>query len=339
MNASVISTDLFRIKVSTESDPPGSATETPHQRVFRLVSERRYEEAARLAKPLIDADRASGFFIRDGTTEMRRARDWLSGEIDDARHAPTSGFHRITPQRAQALLEANADNRYINSAALAERMRDVAEGRWEENGQSIIVSKCGFLNDGQHRMWAVLLTGLGIRSNVAFGLKRETRNTVDMGAVRTGADRLKFDGVNSAAAKAAVARLAFQMLNGRAPSRLEEQEYYHNNRVLMDLACDVVTGVVRGTSPTAFRVAAFYLLLNKTPADDIKQFFADVKNGNKSRTRGCAAFSLREALTTYKVKLPRDQWARSAVWHFCYWTAGRSSAKLLDPAVLSIPAV
>lgn len=339
MSASVISTELFGIKAAVESGPPAPPTETPHQRVFRLVSERRYEEAARLAKPLIDADKIAGFLIHDGTTEMRRAREWLSGEIDDARHAPASGFHRITPQRAQALLEANADNRYIHWASLTERMRDIAEGRWEENGQSIIVSKCGYLNDGQHRMWAVLLTGIGVRSNIAFGLKRETRNTVDIGWTRTGADRLKFDGVNSPAHKAALARLAFQLLNGRQPSRLEEQEYYHNNRVLLDRAFETVTGSVKGANLTAFRVASYYLLLNKIGADDIKEFFHAVKVASKSRSRGCAAFSLREAITTDKAKLSREQWVRSAVWHFTYWAAGKSSAKLLRPDTLSIPVV
>lgn len=338
MNASVVSIDRFGAGQSSNGGEQKPAPETAHQRVIRFVGERRYEDGARLAKALIDAGKVSGFYVHDGTTEMRRARDWLNGEVAGARSAPTSGFHRITPERAQALLEANVDNRYINSTALAERMRDIVEGRWEENGQSLIVSRDGELNDGQHRLWSILLTSKGFRSNIAFGVKRETRNTVDMGAVRTGADRLKFDGVNSAAAKAALSKLAFQIINGRSPSKLEEQEYYHNNRVLLERAHDAVTGSVKGANLTAFRTAAFFLLLNEVLADDIKAFFDAVRVARKSRARGCAAFSLREAITTEKTKLSRDQWVRSTVWHYCYWAAGKSSAKLLRPDTLSIPA-
>jgi len=72
----------------------------------------------------------------------------------------------ITPEMAEKLLENNSHNRKLNIRRLNKFKRDIINGMWLYNGESIIVSKTGKLIDGQHRLVAVVETGIPIETNL-----------------------------------------------------------------------------------------------------------------------------------------------------------------------------
>jgi hypothetical protein len=135
---------------------------------------------------------------------------WLERSIAQGADVVFSEFHELTPDVAAELLNRNSGNRLINQAKLSGYTADVAAGNWAENGEPIIISKCGQLNDGQHRCLAVVAAGKSIVTNFVFGVERETRTTVDQGFGRTVGGRLHMAGVPNANQAAAVAGYLWQ---------------------------------------------------------------------------------------------------------------------------------
>jgi hypothetical protein len=130
------------------------------------------------------------------TTPEARAAAWLALQL---RRMETDGVFTetvtVTPELARLLLASNPANRAVYKAKVEEYAAAILRGDWDLNGEPIIVSDTGELNDGQHRLNAVVLSGVSIRSIFVFGVSRASRNTVDLGAKRTAGDILGMSGV------------------------------------------------------------------------------------------------------------------------------------------------
>jgi hypothetical protein len=94
----------------------------------------------------------------------------------------------ITPAKAAELLEANTCNRTIRMAKVAEYANEMAAGRWAESGQGIIMLDDGSLGDGQHRLLAVIKSGVTITIPVVYDVSLDAMGAIDVGAKRSIAD-------------------------------------------------------------------------------------------------------------------------------------------------------
>jgi len=130
---------------------------------------------------------------------------WLFDAMEKGRHEFASYVVIMTPEVAALLLERNEGNRTMNYRNLTQLKADINAGSWAFNGEPIIVSRDGLLNDGQHRLTAIVETGVSVPLLVCFGLDRESRKTVDQGAKRDAGDILALDGVRNARTSAAIA--------------------------------------------------------------------------------------------------------------------------------------
>lgn len=75
--------------------------------------------------------------------------------------------------------------------------RQIADGHWRFNGDTIKVSDDGEVLDGQHRLWAVVETQKGIDTIVVYGIAREAFATIDtVRKQRSGGDTLSLLGVD-----------------------------------------------------------------------------------------------------------------------------------------------
>lgn len=142
--------------------------------------------------------------------EKQRMKDWLAERIENAKGEPLTEVVTLTPILARLLLEKNEQNRPVSSVALGRFKRDISEGRWQFNGEPIILSKDGLLNDGQHRCTAVGETGKSIRIVMVFGAPRESRMTLDQGVMRTVGHYLGMQGFTDPNRVAAVAGMVWQ---------------------------------------------------------------------------------------------------------------------------------
>lgn len=100
----------------------------------------------------------------------------------------------LTPALAALLLDRNTENRRINQRLVDTFAIDIGGGRWSLNGEPIVISDTGELNDGQHRCQAVVDTGRSIETVMVIGVSRDSRSTLDQGRARSIGDYLGMDG-------------------------------------------------------------------------------------------------------------------------------------------------
>lgn len=76
----------------------------------------------------------------------------------------------VDPEKARAWLQKNAKNRKIRYWHVDRLAKVMLDGKWSLNGQTISFSSDGTLLDGQHRLLAVVQSGVTIQTVVSFGV-------------------------------------------------------------------------------------------------------------------------------------------------------------------------
>jgi hypothetical protein len=111
-----------------------------------------------------------------------------------------TGWNKITPEIAINLLRRNKPgaNRWIDPATVYYYAQQMARDDWKETGQGILVDKEGWLLDGQHRLYALLISGTAITSFVVTDVKPAPNLFVyiDNARTRTAATALQTKGFN-----------------------------------------------------------------------------------------------------------------------------------------------
>lgn len=120
---------------------------------------------------------------------------------------PFGAVMTITPEMAFYLLSKNLGNRKLRAAKMKQFSSDIRAGRWAFNGEPIIISVDGQLNDGQHRLAAIIDADREVVTSVMFGVDRASRFTLDQGAPRGAGDHLGVMGVSNPNETAKAARL------------------------------------------------------------------------------------------------------------------------------------
>lgn len=150
---------------------------------------------------------------KKGVDLTHRDLSWFSQRVEKGRQGLYSEIVTITPDIARRLLEMNHDNRRLNERTIRDVARDIANGRWKLNGETIIISTDGELNDGQNRLSAVVRADKPIQSIVVFGADRKSRETVDMGRSRSPAQFLGMRGIANSLRLSSAARLQLSFLD------------------------------------------------------------------------------------------------------------------------------
>ena len=136
--------------------------------------------------------------------------------MSDADQTPVSTrVTRITPGRTRALLASNTFNRPLVKRRVAQYAEDMRRGRWQLNGEPIIVSAQGLLLDGQHRLHAVVESGATVQLLVVRGVAQEAFAGIDTGGKRSAAVMLGLQGERNASTLAAAATLLWQHRHGK----------------------------------------------------------------------------------------------------------------------------
>lgn len=243
--------------------------------------------------------------------------------------SPFSEIMMITPERAKLLLERNTNNRTVNHNLVKTIASDIASGRWMLNGESVIISKDGELNDGQHRLLAVVLSQKPIQTLVFFGAERESRITVDMGKPRTVANLLSMDNITNCNNAAAITRLYVQYRNNRfqnggssnstATKQHIREEYFANQEkiegALRDIGSQKFTNMV-GVTP----MCVAYMAIGDVNTENRQDFFYKLIFGESIKA-GNPILKAREHLIDLKHRKATAQQRMEAI--FRYWNQWR----------------
>jgi hypothetical protein len=235
----------------------------------------------------------------------------------------------ITPEwAASTLVEKNAGNRAMNQRHVQSLAREIKMGRWKVNGDTICVNGTRLI-DGQHRLAAVVMSGMPIQSFVIDGLPCDVFDTKDVGKRRSPGDTLSVRGEKNACRLAA----ALQMIDKYMTGRADKLVGYSNTdiEVLLEKypgARDSLqtSARKRGLVPPSVLDACHYLFSQKDPelADD---FVEKVERG-AGLVEGSPWYLLRERLVGNS--LSKAKLSRGYVMALCIkaWNCARTGTTL-----------
>ncbi len=120
----------------------------------------------------------------------------------------------IDAAAAQRLLSTNTGNRNVSQRRVSQLAAQMRDGHFENTGEAIIVSDEGILNNGQHRLLAVIDADASIDMDVRFGIPRRVFVKTDTGAARGPADVLSIRGVQNGSQISTALRLLLAYEHG-----------------------------------------------------------------------------------------------------------------------------
>lgn len=184
------------------------------------------------------------------------------------------------------MLAANVENqRAVSRRNLTKISECIRDGKFVLNGESIIISETGRLMNGQHRILAVINTGIGIWSVVVEGIPDAYFATIDSGKSRSFGDVLHIAGAeNTTVLAATVQRLAEYLKDERGVGTampISHSELMQTRDICRGLdehcrACGTA-GLKRVVAPS--RIAWLHYLVHKECCDLVGDFFDKLASG------------------------------------------------------------
>lgn len=218
----------------------------------------------------------------------------------------------VTPEIAAFMLEGNNRNRPAKARHVEILAKEMTEGRFKYNGDTIRIDRNGNLLDGQHRLMAVVKSGTTHLMTIVSGLDPEAFLTIDQGTRRTNADML---GVASPELKnvshlASASRL-LSMMEDRKMDGAKRGNAVRNDRIIavcQENASLLQDGLKYGFRPhlrkliPAAQSAAVFAHFSKENHSMTVEFFEDV---SKPMPELEISSLLRNQLTDNKIGVKR----------------------------------
>jgi hypothetical protein len=234
----------------------------------------------------------------------------------------------ITPDMAMEMLKNNPRNRTVHRMHLESMCNELRAGRWKFNGDTIRVGIDGTLIDGQHRLLAVIATGIAITTLLVTELDPDVFDTIDSGARRSGADTLCVAGEKNGRNLAAALVVADNLLTGKLDfSRVIKV----SNAEILDMLArhpEIRNSVHWGNAfarlaPPSIVIALHYIVSIRAK-DKADEFFTCVAKGENLGFSN-PAYLLRQRLidnATAKGKLTRRYMAALFIKAWNSWRTG-----------------
>lgn len=203
-------------------------------------------------------------------------------------------------ERHEAIVRARGDkklNRKINDNRVTTYGRDMANGKWDINGETIKIAATGRILDGQHRLWAAVNHEQSFETYVVTGLDEETFYTIDIGRTRRPSDFLVVDGVPCGSVVASAARIIIgyrqrDLKNVHLMPSHEIVEFAKANPRLAESASKVHGCNKLGPLSC---IAAWHFLFTETSPEQADQFLEEIRDG-VGLEKGSPVLALRERL-------------------------------------------
>lgn len=199
---------------------------------------------------------------------------------------PSITLTDVTPAAAEQLLGRNSRNRNVRQATVDAYARDMTAGNWLVTGESIKVATNGDLIDGQHRLLAIVKSGVTVQMFVAKGIELEAMRVVDTNVKRSSADMLKLDGHPNYVTLASATRFAMTVSTDRpvesrnqskAVTNLEVAEFVAENADLADAVAAVLHYRNTIDIPPSITAVAWWQLV-RVDSEACEVFFSSIAN-------------------------------------------------------------
>jgi len=156
----------------------------------------------------------------------------------------------ITPEESAILLEGNTGNRPVRATRVNMLAEAISRGEWMLTHQGIAISDNGRILDGQHRLLAIVKSGIPVRLAVTTGVDEAAFSAIDVHDKRTNADALQMSRYLVEAARFILEQLGMRPTIAQIGAAAKEIEDLHDELIYF---CGRNQKIVTAVS---FRVAA-----------------------------------------------------------------------------------
>lgn len=129
--------------------------------------------------------------------------------LKSVRNKLTLDVMLVTPQQATEWLARNKGNRPLGSPTVDRYAGYMTAGEWVVNGEAVILDDEENLLDGQHRLEAVIRSGVAVPMLVVYGVPAAVFPTLNTGKTRCLADVLAIKGEKNQRTLAGALRLVY----------------------------------------------------------------------------------------------------------------------------------
>lgn len=245
------------------------------------------------------------------------------------------------PETASFALSRNPENRIIKKGIVRALAQDMSNDAFVCNGEPIIMSDCGHLNDGQHRLIAIVESGKTVRSNASFGYERDTRMSIDSTqAARTTADYLHMDGIDQSSDKAKIGSV-LRMIEANGcynrtynASRQSTQAFCFDNLEDIEDAMEVVTQAGGKRLLNRQTLGALYILFKRGAGVEPARYFMEKLQTGVGLAETNVIWVLRERLIKEKGEKKKgrdhiDEMMHLVIRAWNHYRSGTTTSKML----------
>lgn len=246
----------------------------------------------------------------------------------------------IDPEFAQALLDTMVINRGLKKKTKDGMVREMHAGQFPFCADPIRINDRGELDDGEHRLTAIVESGTTQNMLIAWGMAPENRIRYDSGTSRRPGDQVRI--VLKRPNTAALAAISSLLIRWRAgdlvsqqlkPTIAEQFAFIEQNLDILQVAQNIQESVRRGVGVNTSSIGASFVTFHRINPAEAEKFYETLASGEGLKV-GQPVHTLRQALT---LRQKPEHWSQTkqVFAHVRMWNAqrrGETMGKLQFPA-------
>lgn len=229
----------------------------------------------------------------------------------------------IDPQKANTYLARNISNRRLRPRKVRRYCIDMKNGAWVVSHQGIAFDTHGNLLDGQHRLLAIIESGVGQWLSVTRNALPESFKVIDQMEPRNAADILSLNPVD-----AALVTFGLTFISQRGKPTVQQLEYMDD--AIGDIAISLTKYAPRTTrvwSSAPVRFGALCNILAGGDEDYILQLYRSFTLGNVDELPPIGVAFVKRYING---RLNFDKFALAAVSYYAFKEKNRNKTRLFS---------
>ena len=207
----------------------------------------------------------------------------------------------VGPEQAIRWLESNTRNRPLDQKHVDYLAAEMKAGRWKLTHIGIAFDLNGVLQDGQHRLWAIVLSGCRVEVSVTFNTAEDCIQYVDGGKKRMAHERMDLSGRYAGGVSRSHLAALRAMIQGMDTPRTipfgQEMDLMAGHKAAVDFAVEhLTTNRVKGVGSSATRAVvarAWY----SADLEKLRRFCEVLRTGMRSGEDESVIILLRDYLS------------------------------------------
>jgi len=186
----------------------------------------------------------------------------------------------VTPGMAELMLRRNTHNRPLAQKAVDDYASLIERNLWELTGEQVSFDWDGVLLNGQHRLHAIIASGIPAEIDLLFGSDPKVAKAMDQGKLRSAADIVSLNSFSYGHYRSALARTILEL--ERAPrTKQDVAAKVDQLGSTTDKAVKWAGRLKFMTNPAAISLAYFTIQEGGSPEKDIDRFFESFLNADQ----------------------------------------------------------